>query len=84
MTNKKVKTVDEAVKEVVEGKKQNIELQEGRYDVEDGLYKMETVYKHADIAGYSVNSDFIAVMDKEGATFIYMVKNFDRIYHYNV
>lgn len=77
--NKKVKTVDEAVKEVVEGKKQNIELQmEGFEDT------FVTVYKHEDIQGYSVNDQFVAIMDKQGATFIYMVKNFDRIYHYNV
>lgn len=82
--NKKVKTVDEAVKEVVEGKKQNIELQQAVYDAATGEYPLTALYKHEDIAGYSVNSDFVAVMDKEGATFIYMVKNFDRIYHYNV
>lgn len=80
--NKKVKTVDEAVKEVVEGKKQNIELQVEKYEMEGPTF--HTLFKHEDIAGYSVNDQFVAIMDKEGATFIYMVKNFDRIYHYNV
>lgn len=82
--NKKVKTVDEAVKEVVEGKKQNIELQNERYLEDSDCFEFVTIFKHEDIAGYSVNDQFVAVMDKDGATFIYMVKNFDRIYHYNV
>ncbi len=77
-----VKTVKEAVKEVVEGKKQNIELQSEEWSENGGGFR--TVFKHEDIAGYSVNDTFVAVMDKNGATFIYMIQNFDRIYHYNV
>ena len=75
-----VKTVKEAVQEVVEGKKQNIELQ----CIEEGAARFFTRFKHEDIAGYSVNDKFVAVMDKDGATFVYMVDQFDRIYHYSV
>lgn len=86
-TDKKIKTVAEAVNEVVEGKKQNIELQVYDYVVDEfdvAPIGFKTIYKHEDIAGYSVNSDFVAIMTKDGATFIYMVRTFNRIHHYSV
>ncbi len=91
-TDKKVKTVDEAVKEVVEGKKQNIELQVFDYPPPDemdpfkeqGIRGFKTLVKHEDIAGYSVNDKFVAIMDKQGATFVYRMDNFNRIFHYSV
>ncbi len=84
MKSTKVKTVDEAVKEVIEGKKQNIELQQYCFKDKNLELGLETKFKHEDIAGYSVNDKFVAIMDKEGATYIYMVAQFDRIYHYSV
>lgn len=86
-TDKKVKTVEEAVKEVVEGKPtvQNIELQ--RAVTAEDFYpsgQFVTLYQHNDIAGYSVGDKFVAVMDKNGGTFIYILGDIDRIYHYSV
>lgn len=80
-TDKKVKTIEEAVKDVVSPKTQNIEiLKEGYFDND---YKQELI-EHKDIAGYSVNGDWIAVMTKEGDTYVYPSEGVLRIRHYSV
>lgn len=87
--NKKIKTVEQAVAEVIDGTPtvQNIEI----YVTEEeykGDEKWETVttlkHKHEDIAGYQLGQEWLAVMDKQGATFIYRSNQFDFIKHYTV
>ncbi len=79
-----VKTVKEAVKEVVEGKKQSIDLLRNPDWDFDAEKEVKVVMSHEDIAGYSVNSDFVAVMTKDGTTHIYMIRDIEYIKHYNV
>lgn len=68
-----VKSVEKAVKEVVEGKVQNVAI---------SFYVNEDAF-HADIAGYSVNGDWVAVMTKEGTTHVYPAKDVSYIKHFN-
>lgn len=67
-----VKSVEKAVKEVVEGKVQNVFLE----------FTTGATFEHEDVAGYSVNGDWVAVMDKKAATFVYPARNVVFIKHY--
>mgnify|MGYP003463551744 CR=1 FL=1 len=68
-----VKSVEKAVKEVVEGKIQNVEI----------FFYVRADAIHEDIAGYSVNGDWVAVMSKEGTTHVYPAKDVSYIRHFN-
>ena len=79
-----VKSVEKVVKEVVEGKQQNIEIYfSGYYDV-DQLCEVPNIEKHDDIAGYSVNGDWVAVMEKDSTTHVYPARGVNYIKHYTV
>lgn len=78
-----VKSVEKAVKEVVEGKTQNIELYENKWSVAVDENVLTLMAKHEDVAGYSVNGDWIAIMSKDGSTHVYSAHNVDYIKHYN-
>ena len=77
-----VKKIEEKVKELVEGKKQNIDIHFfGQYDFVQER-EVPKVVDHADIAGYSLNADWVAVMTKEGTTHIYPASEVTYIKHY--
>jgi hypothetical protein len=68
-----VKSVEKAVKEVVEGKVQNVFLE----------FNTGATFEHEDVAGYSVNGDWVAVMDKKGTTHVYPARSVSYIKHFN-
>lgn len=74
-----VKKIEEKVKELVEGKKQNIELH--LYE-EYGL--PHKVVTHEDIAGYQLNGDWVAVMEKNGTSHIYPASRVQYVKHFTV
>lgn len=71
-----VKKIEDKVKELVEGKKQNIELWANS--------SVEPFVVHEDIAGYSVNGDWVAVMTKDSTTHVYPAREITYIKHYTV
>ena len=71
---KQIKSVEKAIDEVVNGKSQNLEI----------IFNNEMELTFEDIAGYSVNSALVAVMNKSGDTIIYPLANIFNIRHYNV
>lgn len=89
-----VKSVKQAVEEVVHGKKQNFhitlaypELLDAKAALKErGLEVRENfdgpIFE--DIAGYSVNSEWVAVTTKEGETYVYPARNIARLKHYSV
>jgi hypothetical protein len=74
-----VKKIEDKVKELVEGKKQNIELHRLNED-----FVIDNICVHEDIAGYSVNGDWVAVMTKDSTTHVYPAKQIAYIKHYTV
>ena len=87
-----VKKIEEKVKELVEGKKQNLHITFNNYareDAELALIKRGLPVREnfdgpifEDISGYSVNGDWVAVMTKDGATYIYPANSVARIKHF--
>lgn len=77
-----VKSVKDAVKEVVEGKVQNIEIHTETYDIQSR--PVRKIVTHEDIAGYSMNGDWVAVMMKDATTYIYPAHTVQFVKHYTV
>lgn len=71
---KQIKSVEKAIDEVLNGKTQNLDIQ-----FNEGIE-----YTYEDIAGYSVNSALVAIMQKNGETLIFPLANIFTIRHYNV
>lgn len=69
-----VKSVEKAIDEVVNGKTQNLDIK----------FNEGVEYTYEDIAGYSVNSALVAIMQKNGDTLIFPLANIFTIRHYNV
>lgn len=72
-----VKKIEEKVKELVEGKKQNIEL-----SIYENYGLPSIKVGHEDIAGYQLNGDWVAVMEKNGTTHVYAAKSVEYVKHY--
>ena len=89
-----VKTVKEAVQEVVEGKKQGLHITFQAYEREMAIEAMQRrgmdiregfdgpIFE--DIAGYTINGDWVAVMTKEGETYVYPAAGVARIKHFSI
>ena len=71
---KQIKSVEKAIDEVVNGKTQNVDI----------TFNSQIELTYEDIAGYSVNSALIAIMQKNGDTLIFPLANIFNIRHYNV
>ena len=88
-----VKSVEKTVKEVVEGKVQNLHItfkEAQKQEAIAALTRRNLPIREGfdgpifqDIAGYSVNGDWVAVMTKQGDTYVYPAGSVARIKHFN-
>ena len=72
-----VKQIEQKVKELVEGKKQSIELH-----LYEHYGQPPKVIAYEDIAGYQLNGDWVAVMEKNGTSHIYAADSVEYVKHY--
>lgn len=90
---KQVKSVEKAIDEVINGKTQNLHITltlQARQEAIAALKARGLDIREnfdgplfEDIAGYTINGEWVGVMLKDGATYVYPKTSIARVKHFN-